>query len=102
MSRFLRIKKKLGWERDPIKKHDSSYSCRHTFAHRMLAGYWNEGAGCSVEVLAELMGDTPQVAFDYYGKEWGSITRLRSGRRLESRRAEQNNLIMMRLLQWNR
>ena len=37
----------------------------------MLAGYWNDGVGCSIEVLAELMGDTPKVTFDHYGKEWG-------------------------------
>tara|TARA_E500000305_G_scaffold110785_1_gene119940 strand:- start:501 stop:653 length:153 start_codon:yes stop_codon:yes gene_type:complete len=36
----------------------------------MLAGYWNHGKGCSIEVLAELMGDTPKVAFDHYGREW--------------------------------
>jgi hypothetical protein len=37
----------------------------------MLSGYWNDGAGCTIETLAELMGDTPKVAFDHYGKEWG-------------------------------
>ena len=37
----------------------------------MLSGYWNGGAGCSIETLAELLGDTPKVAFDHYGKEWG-------------------------------
>ena len=37
----------------------------------MLSGYWNGGAGCSIETLAELMGDTPKVAFDHYGREWG-------------------------------
>ena len=37
----------------------------------MLCGYWNGGAGCSVETLAELIGDTPKVAFDHYGREWG-------------------------------
>ncbi len=68
--RFLAIKRKLGWDNDPLRKRYSSYICRHTFAHRMLAGYWNNGAGCSIEVLAELMGDTPKVAFDHYGKEW--------------------------------
>jgi hypothetical protein len=36
----------------------------------MLSGYWNDGAGCSIKVLAELMGDTPKVAFDHYGREW--------------------------------
>ncbi len=34
-------------------------------------GYWNGGRGCSIETLAELIGDTPKVAFDHYGKEWG-------------------------------
>jgi hypothetical protein len=37
----------------------------------MLSGYWTDGVGCSIETLAELMGDTPKVAFDHYGKEWG-------------------------------
>ena len=69
--RFLSLKAKLGWDADPVKSKYSSYTCRHTFAHRMLSGYWNEGKGCSIETLAELMGDTPKVAFDHYGKEWG-------------------------------
>jgi integrase len=69
--RFLAIKKKLGWNNDPVKRRYSSYTCRHTFAHRMLSGFWNKGAGCSIETLAELLGDTPKVAFDHYGKEWG-------------------------------
>jgi len=71
VSRFRKIRIKLGWDRDSVRKNYSCYSCRHTFAHRMLAGYWTEGAGCSIEVLAELMGDTPKVAFDHYGREWG-------------------------------
>ena len=69
--RFLQLKRKLGWDKDPVKQHYSCYTCRHTFAHRMLSGYWNGGAGCSIEVLAELIGDTPKVAFDHYGREWG-------------------------------
>jgi integrase len=69
--RFLQLKRKLGWHKDPVKQHYSCYTCRHTFAHRMLSGYWNGGAGCSIEVLAELIGDTPKVAFDHYGREWG-------------------------------
>jgi integrase len=71
VARFLAIKKKLGWNNDPVKGKYSCYSCRHTFAHRMLSGYWNNGRGCSIETLAELIGDTPKVAFDHYGKEWG-------------------------------
>lgn len=69
--RFPALKKKLGWDRDRIRSKYSSYTCRHTFAHRMLLGYWTGGVGCSIETLAELIGDTPKVAFDHYGKEWG-------------------------------
>jgi integrase len=69
--RFRALKQRLGWNTDPVRKAHSCYTCRHTFAHRMLSGYWNDGAGCSIEVLAELMGNTPKVAFDHYGKQWG-------------------------------
>jgi integrase len=69
--RFLTIKRKLKGDLDPVRKKYSSYTCRHTFAHRMLSGYWNRGVGCSIETLAELIGDTPKVAYDHYGKEWG-------------------------------
>lgn len=68
--RFLSLKRKLKWDFDPVRQKFSCYSCRHTFAHRMLSGYWNNGVGCSIETLAELIGDTPKVAFDHYGKEW--------------------------------
>ena len=71
VGRFLALKRKLGWDRDPVRHRYSCYSCRHTFAHRMLSGYWNDGQGCSIETLAELIGDTPKVAFDHYGREWG-------------------------------
>ena len=71
VSRFRTIRRRLGWDQDPTKQKFSTYTCRHTFAHRMLSGYWNKGQGCSIEVLAELLGDTPKVAFDHYGKEWG-------------------------------
>ena len=71
VARFLAIKKTLDWDQDPMRKQFSTYSCRHTFAHRMLSGHWNGGQGCSIEVLAELLGNTPKVAFDHYGHEWG-------------------------------
>jgi integrase len=71
VGRFLAIKRRLGWDQDVVRSKYSSYTCRHTFAHRMLSGYWNEGAGCSIETLAELLGDTPKTAFDHYGREWG-------------------------------
>jgi integrase len=69
--RFIALKKRLGWNSDPVRSRYSCYTCRHTFAHRMLSGYWNGGVGCSIETLAELIGDTPKVAFDHYGREWG-------------------------------
>ena len=71
VARFVAIRRTLAWNNDPARKRYSTYVCRHTFAHRMLSGFWNGGTGCSIEVLAELMGDTPKVAFDHYGREWG-------------------------------
>lgn len=68
--RFLSLKKKLDWNQDSVRSSYSCYTCRHTFVHRMLSGYWNDGIGCSIETLAELIGDTPKVAYDHYGKEW--------------------------------
>lgn len=69
--RFIDLKKKLDWNEDPRKGSYSCYTCRHTYAHRMLSGYWTSGVGCSIETLAELIGDTPKVAFEHYGREWG-------------------------------
>ena len=36
------------------------YSCRHTYAKRILQGYWS-GKPTNIETLARLMGNTPQV-----------------------------------------
>jgi integrase len=69
--RFIALKEKLGWDQDAVKGKYSCYTCRHTFAHRMLSGYWTEGVGCSIETLAELIGNSPKVAFEHYGREWG-------------------------------
>jgi len=80
--RFLQIKAKLGWDKDPIKRRYSCYSCRHTFAHRMLSGYWNGGVGCSIEILAELIGDTSKVASTTMVVNGASTIRSRCGRRL--------------------
>lgn len=67
---FCALRKQLGWDDDPVRGRYTCYACRHTFAHRMLSGYWNTGAGCSIETLAELLGDTPKTTYDHYGKEW--------------------------------
>lgn len=69
--RFIQLRRKLGWDQDPVRCKYSCYTCRHTFVHRMLSGYWTNGKGCSIETVAELIGDTPKVAFDHYGREWG-------------------------------
>ena len=42
------------------------YCCRHTYAKRMLGGYW--GPPVTLEVLAGLMGNTPQICWDHYAK----------------------------------
>jgi integrase len=68
--RFIDLKKKLGWDQDPRKRSYSCYTCRHTYVHRMLSGHWTNGVGCSIETLAELIGDTPKAAFEHYGREW--------------------------------
>jgi len=56
---FLRAKgrasRKLAFDADCCL-----YSCRHTFAKRVLTGYWN-GKAVSIEVLSHLMGNTPEV-----------------------------------------
>jgi len=70
VARFRAIKSALNWNQNSVKNQYSNYTARHTFAHRMLAGYWNNGAGCSIETLAELMGNSPAVAFAHYGREW--------------------------------
>jgi len=36
----------------------------------MLSGYWNGGAGASIEILAELMG-TPKSPSTITDREWG-------------------------------
>jgi len=40
-------------------------TCRHTFAKRVLAGYWS-GQPQTIETLARLMGNTPQVCWNHY------------------------------------
>ncbi len=70
VARFLILKRKLEWHEDPVKVKYSCYTCRHTFVHRMLSGYWTDGKGASIETVAELIGDTPTTTFRHYGREW--------------------------------
>jgi integrase len=41
------------------------YSCRHTYAKRVLQGYWS-GKPTNIETLAKLMGNSPQVCQEHY------------------------------------
>ncbi|MEX1039741.1 MAG: hypothetical protein WDZ51_03865 [Pirellulaceae bacterium] len=62
---FLRAKNRAeakGIEFDP---DCCLYSCRHTFAKRVLTGYWS-GRPVTIEVLAQLMGNSPQVCRSNY------------------------------------
>ena len=54
------MKKALGWDQDTEKKGHSMYTCRHTFAKRIMSGYWTEQRA-AVETLAGLMGNRPSV-----------------------------------------
>lgn len=54
------IKKGMEFDRDTCM-----YSCRHTYAKRILQGYWT-GKQTNIETLARLMGNSPQVCRDHY------------------------------------
>lgn len=41
------------------------YSCRHTYAKRVLQGYWS-GKPTNIETLARLMGNSPEVCHTHY------------------------------------
>jgi integrase len=63
---FSRLKKKLK-NNGVVLDHDACmYSTRHTYAKRMLGGYY--GKPVTLDVLAGLMGNTPQVCYEHYAK----------------------------------
>jgi integrase len=88
--RMFLLKRRLGWNIDATRHGYSCYTSRHTFAHRMLSGYWNDGAGCSIEVLAELMGNTAKTSTTTTARNGPSTTRIRFGRRLASDRVKRH------------
>ena len=68
---FSRLKDRLADKAGVQLDADSClYSTRHTYAKRMLGGYWT-GKPITLEVLAGLMGNTPQVCYDHYAKWCG-------------------------------
>lgn len=67
--RFLKYKlEKQGTEFDP---DCCMYSCRHTYAKRILEGYWT-GKPTNIETLARLMGNSPQVCREHY-LQWSVV-----------------------------
>jgi integrase len=65
--KFRKLRDKLLREKVPIEKTDVMYTTRHTYAKRQLGGYWT-GEPVSIEVLAGLMGNTPDVCWKHYGQ----------------------------------
>ncbi|WP_145374909.1 tyrosine-type recombinase/integrase [Symmachiella dynata] len=69
--RFRTLKKRLSQQGVELDKDCCMYSCRHTFAKRILQGYWS-GKPTNIETLARLMGNTPQVCREHY-LQWSEI-----------------------------
>ena len=64
-SAFRLLKLKL--EKNGVKLDPDAclYSTRHTYAKRMLGGYWDKPT--TIELVAGLMGNSRQVCWDHYG-----------------------------------
>jgi len=61
-ARFCKLRKELELPADRCM-----YSCRHTFAKRILSGYYT-GQPTTIEVLAGLMGNSPKVCWQHYAQ----------------------------------
>ena len=70
-SRFRTIRDKLIEQGVEFDEDCCLYSCRHTYAKRTLEGYWS-GKPCTIETLARLMGNSPQVCREHYLK-WSTV-----------------------------
>lgn len=63
---FVRLRRRV--EKKEGIRFDSDacmYTCRHTYAKRALQGYWT-GKATTIETLAKLLGNTPQVCWNHY------------------------------------
>ncbi len=63
--KFRTLKNKLAQQGIEFDKDAVMYSCRHTYAKRVLQGFWS-GKPTNIETLAKLMGNSPQVCRDHY------------------------------------
>ena len=61
---FTRLRKRLATNGVKLKPDQTLYTCRHTYAKRQL------DKGIGVEVLAAQMGNSRQVAWEHYGRDW--------------------------------
>ena len=66
-SAFTKLRRKLIREKVPIERNDVMYTCRHTYAKRMLSGYWT-GKALTIEFLAALMGNSPKICWEHYAQ----------------------------------
>ncbi len=71
---FRRAKKAAQKEGVVFDSHCCLYSFRHTFAKRVLAGHWG-GPPASMATLAGLLGCSPKIAEDTYGKKCRPATK---------------------------
>lgn len=65
-SAYRRLKKHLLRKGVEVDEPFVPYVCRHTYAKRMLGGYW--GKPVTLEVLAGLMGNTPKICWEHYAQ----------------------------------
>jgi integrase len=64
---FRRLRQRLKKAGVHLDQDACTYSCRHTFAKRVLNGYWT-GKPSNIETLAQLMGISRQVCWEYYAQ----------------------------------
>jgi hypothetical protein len=62
---FNRLRAKLKAHDIELDDDSCMYGARHTYAKRTLSGYWS-GKPCTIERLAELMGNTREVCWEHY------------------------------------
>ena len=70
--RFAHLRDKLIAKGVPIQKDHPDVQRRHTYRQ---AAAWRllDGQASSLEILAGLMGNSPQVCWHHYGKWWARV-----------------------------
>ena len=71
--KFRYAKNRLIKKGIPFDDDACMYSCRHTYAKRVLQGFWT-GKPTNIETLAKLMGNSPQVCHEHYVQWCDSYT----------------------------